>query len=40
MDSNPNIVSNINLHTYGNMWVNPFNYSEDKNSKELKTSFP
>lgn len=32
----PNIVSGINIHTYGNVWIYPFNYSNDKDNNILK----
>ncbi len=36
VQTHPNIISNINLHTYGNAWIYPFNYSKDKADQILK----
>lgn len=36
VDSHPNIVSDVNLHTYGNAWIYPFNFVRDKGNHLLE----
>lgn len=36
VDSHPNIVSNVNMHTYGNAWIYPFNFVHDKSNHLLE----
>jgi hypothetical protein len=36
VDSHPNIVSDVNIHTYGNAWIYPYNYVRDKNNHLLE----
>jgi len=40
VDAHPNIVSCVNIHTYGNDWIYPFNYVNDHGDKYLKTTKP
>ena len=40
VEKNKNIVSGINIHSYGNLWIYPFSYIEDKKDKELKQKRP
>ena len=37
VDSHPNIVSDVNIHTYGNAWIYPYNYVRDKSNHLLET---
>lgn len=30
-DKYPNIIAAMNFHSYGNMWVHPFNYMQQPN---------
>lgn len=36
VDHHPNIVSAINIHSYGNAWIYPFNYVHDPNDRMLR----
>jgi len=36
VDDHPNIISAVNIHTYGNSWIYPFNYVSDKNDHFLQ----
>ena len=36
----PKIVSAMNFHCYGNLWIHPFNYIQDKSNKPLKSLEP
>ena len=36
VNEHPNIVSAVNLHSYGNAWIYPYNYIADKNDHELE----
>lgn len=40
VDSHDTIVTAINMHTYGNAWVYPFNFVHDKNNLLLKKQKP
>lgn len=37
VDSHPNIVSDVNIHTYGNAWIYPYNFVHDKTNHLLMT---
>lgn len=36
VDGHPSIVTGINIHSYGNDWIYPFNYVHDKSNSLLK----
>lgn len=36
VESHPNIVSGVNIHSYGNDWIYPFNYVHDGSNSLLK----
>ena len=36
VESHPNIVSGVNIHSYGNDWIYPFNYVHDGSNRLLK----
>lgn len=36
----PKIVSAMNFHCYGNLWIHPFNYINDRSNKPLKQLEP
>jgi hypothetical protein len=40
VDAHPNLKIAINFHAWGNLFVIPFNYSDDKNAYELISKFP
>jgi hypothetical protein len=40
VDSHPTIVTAINMHTYGNAWVYPFNFVHDKRNMLMKKQKP
>ena len=40
LDSHPNVVSGINIHTYGNTWIYPYNFIADKSDQYLKQKKP
>ena len=40
VDSHDNIVTAINMHTYGNAWVYPFNFVHDSKNELLKKQKP
>lgn len=37
IDHHPQIVSGVNIHTYGNSWIYPFNFSKDKYDSLLQS---
>jgi hypothetical protein len=36
VDDNKNVISAVNVHTYGNSWIYPFNYVSDKSDHFLQ----
>lgn len=36
VNTRPNIVTGVNMHTYGNAWIFPFNFVRDSQNDELK----
>lgn len=36
MEEHPNIVSSVNMHSYGNAWIYPFNYLKDPSDNLLR----
>lgn len=40
VDTHPNIVSCVNIHSYGNAWIYPFNYVHDGSDHFLKVHEP
>jgi len=36
VEKHPNIISGVNIHSYGNDWIYPYNYLNDKNNDLLK----
>ena len=39
VDAHPKIVSNVNIHTFGNSWIYPFNYVHDKQNHLLEKKY-
>ena len=40
VENHPNIVTGINMHTYGNAWIFPFNFVHDSNNHLLEKKKP
>ena len=40
VDNHPNIVTGINMHSYGNAWIFPFNFVHDSKNKLLEKKKP
>jgi hypothetical protein len=40
VDGRYNLVTGINMHTYGNAWIFPFNFVHDANNEELRHKKP
>jgi hypothetical protein len=40
VDSHPNIVTGVNIHTFGNTWIYPFSFVSDKSNHYLQVKKP
>lgn len=40
IDEHPNVVSGINIHSYGNLWIYPFNFNKDKKNTVFQQEHP
>lgn len=40
LDDHPNVISGVNIHTYGNAWIYPYNFVSDKANHYLKVRKP
>ena len=39
VESHPNLVSAMNFHSYGDLWIHPFNYLNDASNHPLEQSY-